>query len=241
VSQFDGFFGQLSYQTANFLGRGEVLGVSLQKGSRAQQYQVSFSEPYLFDRPITAGAEVYSRQFVYPYQFTQQSTGGNIIFGWPLGRNLRFFIGYGYEQTRVYDIADAYLNTQNPVLRDSLLLDSGGLRTVGKVTPQLVYNTVNQPVFPTAGHRYTATVDIAGLGGNTQYARLRGEGIWYIPIGSKPLPRFSFGIRTEGQWISPRGSTNSLPIFEKFFLGGEYTVRGFDMRSIGPRDPFSVW
>lgn len=239
VSQFDGFFGQLSYQTANFLGRGEVLGVSLQKGSRAQQYQVSFSEPYLFDRPITAGAEVYSRQFVYPYQFTQQSTGGNVIFGWPLGRNLRMFIGYGYEQTHVYDIADAYLNTSNPILRDSLLLDTGGYRTVGKVTPQLVYNTVNQPVFPTAGKRLTASVDVAGLGGNTQYTRLRGEGIWYIPIGSKPLPRFSFGIRAEGQWIAPRGNINSLPIFEKFFLGGEYTVRGFDMRSIGPRDPLS--
>jgi outer membrane protein insertion porin family len=239
VSQFDGFFGQLSYQTANFLGRGEVLGVSLQKGSRAQQYQVSFSEPYLFDRPITAGAEVYSRQFVYPYQFTQQSTGGNVIVGWPLGRNLRFFTGYGYERTRVYDIAEAYLDSNNPVLRDSLLLDAGGIRTVGKVTPQLIYNTINTPVFPTSGVRYTGTVDIAGIGGNTEYARVRGEGIWYIPIGSKPLPRFAFGIRAEGQWISPRGSTVSLPIFEKFFLGGEFSVRGFDMRSIGPRDPLS--
>ena len=239
VSQFDGFFGQLSYQTANFLGRGEVFGVSLQKGSRAQQYQFSFSEPYLFDRPLTAGAEVYSRQYIYPLQFTQQSTGGNTIFGWPLGRNLRMYMGYGYEQTRVYDVATAYLNSSNPVLRDSLLLDTGGYRTVGKVTPQIVYNTVNQPVFPTSGKRYTASVDVAGLGGNTEYTKVRGEGIWYIPIGSKPLPRFSFGIRAEGQWINPRGPINSLPIFEKFFLGGEYSVRGFDMRTIGPRDPAS--
>ncbi|HEX5070968.1 MAG TPA: BamA/TamA family outer membrane protein, partial [Vicinamibacterales bacterium] len=237
VSQFDGFFGQLSYQTANFLGRGEVFGVSLQKGARAQQYQFSFSEPYLFDRPITAGAEVYSRQFAYPLQFTQQSTGGNVIFGWPLARNLRMFIGYGYEQTKVYDIAEAYLNSSNPVLRDSLLLDSNGVRTVGKITPQIIYNTVNTPVFPTAGQRYTLSVDNAGLGGTTEYTRVRAEGIWYIPIGSKPLPRFSFGIRAEGQYIQPRGSINSLPIFEKFFLGGEYSVRGFDMRTIGPRDP----
>ena len=54
VSQFDGFFGQLSFQTSNFLGRGETFGLNLQKGSRARQYQVSFSEPYLMDRPITA-------------------------------------------------------------------------------------------------------------------------------------------------------------------------------------------
>ena len=68
VSQFDGFFGQLSFQTANFLGRGETLGVSLQKGSQARQYQISFTEPYLFDRPITAGVDVYTRQYIYPNQ-----------------------------------------------------------------------------------------------------------------------------------------------------------------------------
>ncbi len=68
VSQYDGFFGQLSYQTANFLGRGETFGVNLQKGTRARQYQVSFTEPYLFDRPLTAGIELFARQFAYPYQ-----------------------------------------------------------------------------------------------------------------------------------------------------------------------------
>jgi outer membrane protein assembly factor BamA len=49
----------------------------------------------------------------------------------------------------------------------------------------------------------------------------------------------SFGLRAEGQYIRPYGSNPSLPIFEKFFLGGEYSVRGFEIRSIGPRDPFT--
>jgi outer membrane protein insertion porin family len=51
--------------------------------------------------------------------------------------------------------------------------------------------------------------------------------------------RLSLGLRAEGQWIRPYGDTVTLPIFEKLFLGGEYSVRGFDIRTIGPRDPIS--
>jgi outer membrane protein insertion porin family len=239
VSQFDGFFGQLSFQTSNFLGRGETFGLNLQKGSRARQYQVSFSEPYLMDRPITVGADVYARQFVYDFQFTQDSVGTNLVFGYPLADFVRMFTTYSWETIRVYDINPAYLApgvlASNPVLRESLLLDLGGRRKVSKIVPSVVYNTVDHPIFPSAGARYTASVDLAGLGGNTQYVQVRGEGIKYIPVGRK----FSFGFRGEAQWIKPYGATTTLPIFEKFFLGGEYSVRGFDIRSIGPRDPFS--
>ena len=236
VSQFDGFFGQLSYQTANFLGRGETLSINLQRGSRARQYQVAFSEPYLFNRPITAGIEVYARQFAYPFQFTQDSTGGNIVVGLPLSRNTRLFTAYGYERTRVFDINEAYLSaaafTSNPILRESLLIDAGGERTVSKITPSVVYNTVNMPIFPSAGRRISASLDIAGLGGSTSFVRTRVEGIFYVPM----TPRLSAGIRAEGQWVRGYAGTTTLPIFEKFFLGGEYSIRGFDLRSVGPRD-----
>jgi outer membrane protein assembly factor BamA len=65
---------------------------------------------------------------------------------------------------------------------------------------------------------------------------MRFEGIWYFPMPK--VKRLTWGIRGEAQWIAPRGldTALALPIFEKFFIGGEYTVRGFDMRSIGPRD-----
>ena len=239
VSQFDGFFGQLSFQTSNFLGRGETFGINLQKGSRARQYQVSFSEPYLLDRPITVCADVYARQFIYDFQYTQDSTGTNYVFGFPLADYLRMFMTYSYERIRVYDLADAYKDPRvlasSPFLREALLIDQGGQRRVSKITPSLVYNTINMPIFPSEGTRYTASVDIAGIGGNTEYVQTRAEGIWYLPISR----RMSFGFRAEGQWIRPYGNTTTLPIFERVFLGGEYSVRGFDIRTIGPRDPIS--
>ena len=239
VSQYEGFFGQLSFQTSNFLGRGETVGISLQKGSQARQYQVSFSEPYLFDRPITLGVDVFTRQFIYPYQFTQESTGTNTVVGLPLANYTRLFTAYSYERVRVFDINPGYLSPEvlasSPALRDSLLVDLGGRRTVSKIGPSVVYNTVNQPIFPTNGMRLTGGVDVAGLGGNTYYVQFRTESIWYHPVTA----RTSIGIRAEAQYIRPYGSTTTLPIFEKFFLGGEYSVRGFDIRSIGPRDPVS--
>ncbi len=237
VSQFDGFFGQLSFQTSNFLGRGETFAVNLQKGSRARQDQVSFSEPYLLDRPITIGADVYARQFVYDFQFTQDAVGSNIVFGVPLADYLRMFTTYSYERIKVSDINEAYLNplvlAGNPFLRESLLLDVGGQRRVSKIAPSVVYNTINVPIFPDRGARYMGSVEIAGLGGNTEYVQSRVEGIQYIPF----TRRMSLGLRAEAQWIRPYGGTTTLPIFEKLFLGGEYSIRGFDIRSVGPRDP----
>ena len=92
MSQFDGFFGQLSFQTSNFLGRGETFSVSAQQGNRAKNYQVAFTEPFLFDRPITAGVDVFIREIRYIDQFTQASTGGNIVYGFqvsPFSRDVR--------------------------------------------------------------------------------------------------------------------------------------------------------
>lgn len=236
VSQFEGFFGQLGFQTSNFMGRGETLSVSAQKGSRARNYQLAFSEPFLFDRPITAGIDVYSRQFVYPFQFTQQSTGGNLLFGFPAGSWSRFFIGYSLEQVEVRDVNEIYRQPGvidgNPLLQESLLLNTGGKRTVSKISPSLSYNTVNEPIFPTDGTRLTAAFDVAGLGGDTEFLRGRLEGIFYRRLTT----RMSFGFRAQGEYVRPYGDTTTLPIFEKLVLGGEYTIRGFDLRSVGTRD-----
>ena len=97
VSQYEGFFGQLAFQTSNFLGRGESLTVSVQAGDRAQNYQLAFTEPFLFDRNITGGFDVYKRSLQYIGYYTQKSTGGNLIFGFPVADFSRMFFNYSYE------------------------------------------------------------------------------------------------------------------------------------------------
>ena len=237
VSQFEGFFGQLSFQTSNFMGRGESLTVSLQMGSRSENYQVAFSEPFLFDRNITGGVDIYKRTLRYIDQFTQEATGGNVTAGFPLAGFSRMFMVYSYEAVTVSDLNPLYYSDElvrrNPYLADSLLIGEGGRRTISKVTPSFVHNTVDNPIFPNSGTRLTGSVDFAGLGGNTSFIKPRTEYARFQPLSR----RLSVGFRSQFEWIRPYGDTTTLPITETLYLGGEYTIRGFDIRSIGPRDP----
>ena len=237
VSEFEGVFGQLSFQTANFLGRGESLLMSVQSGSRAQNYSLSFTEPFLFDRNITGGAQIFKTNIRYISQFTQKSAGAVLTFGFPVSAWARVFTNYSYQRVQVTDIAEAYQDplvlARNPFLRDSLLIGQSGVRIVSKIVPSFVYNTVDQPIFPTTGKRYTMSIDLAGLGGNTNFYKPFLEGVWYL----KHASRLTLGLRAQYQYIHQFKGSAELPIFEKLFLGGEYSVRGFDIRSIGPADP----
>jgi outer membrane protein insertion porin family len=261
VSQFEGFFGQLAFQTSNFLGRGESLTLSLQAGSRAENYQLAFSEPFLFDRNITGGIDVFKRSLRYVNQFTQDSRGMNVLFGFPVADFSRMFMTYSFESTRVSDFNEAFFDPtcyyretgcreinlsdpsqltpdavellrRNPFLQDSLLISQGGSRTISKVVPSFVFNTIDNPIFPTTGRRLSLSTDFAGLGGNTNFIKPSAEGVAFF----KHLGRTSFGFRGQFQYIRPYANT-VLPIFERLYLGGEYSIRGFDIRSIGPRDP----
>jgi outer membrane protein insertion porin family len=237
VSQFEGFFGQLSFQTANFLGRGESLTVSLQAGSRAQNYTLAFTEPFLFDRNITGGFNLFKTDIRYIGQFTQKTAGGALSAGFPVADFARMFVNYQYEQVRVTEVASAYQDplvlARNPFLRDSLLLGQGGERIISKVVPSFVYNTVDNPIFPTSGRRYTASIDLAGLGGNTNFYKPLLEAVQYW----KQAGRLTLGVRGQYSYIHVFSGSRDLPIFEKLFQGGEYSVRGFDIRTIGPHDP----
>ena len=237
VSQFDGFFGQLSFQTSNFLGRGETFTISAQQGNRAKNYQLAFTEPFLFDRPMTAGVDLFIREIRFIGQFTQASSGGNVVYGFQTGDFSRMFFNYSLEQVKVKDLNPLYNDLsvigRNPFLQDSLLIGQGGRRTISKISPSWVFNTVDQPIFPSSGTRYTLSFDLAGIGGNTNFVNPRAEGIWYFPLNR----RTSLGFRAAAEYIKPYGSTQYLPIYERLYLGGEYSIRGFDIRTVGPRDP----
>ncbi len=265
VSQYEGVFGQLTFQTSNFMGKGETLSVSAQRGSRARNYQIAFSEPFLFDRPITVGGDIHKQSIIYPYAYTQNNTGGAATIGFQVGAYARMFGTYSLDQITVRDIYPTYLPQpqlyftpsevyssaglqrspfiasngtlapSNPYMADLLLLNQGGKRTISKVTPSYVFNTVDNPIFPSAGKRYTAALDIAGVGGDTSYLKPTLEAVLYL----QQSRRFSLGLRGQFVSITPFGNTTTLPIFERLYLGGEYSVRGFDLRTIGPRDPIT--
>ncbi len=240
ASQFDGFFLQLGFTTTNFLGRGESLTVQLQTGERVKNYSVGFTEPFMFGRPITGGINVFRRDIRYINQFTQSSIGMGLTLGRRVKRWSQFLVSYSYEETLVKELNPAFLDPRllqfNPFLQDALLLGQGGARTISKVTPTFQLSTVDHPIFPTTGKKYTLAFEYAGLGGNTRFYKPIAEGIWYL----KHARRLSLGIRARGEYIAPFGQTAALPIFSLLSMGGDFSLRGFDIRSIGPNDRFIV-
>ena len=240
VSQYDGAFFNLSYTTANLMGRGESLTLTGQRGTRSTVYQVAFSEPYAFNRPITAGVDVYSRKVDLVTSpntigYSEVRAGGNLTLGRQLFRYSRVFATYGYE---VVDTA------VSPELRDSLgdtattqlsgLFLDNGRHIESRITPAFVHNTVDNPYTPRSGRRLSINMPVAGgiLGGTTSYIRPEAEAILYFPH----TRRTALGVRLNGGLLRPYGDTRVLPYYLRYVMGGEYQIRGVELRSVGPVD-----
>jgi outer membrane protein insertion porin family len=251
VSGYEGAFLNASFSTTNFLGAGETFQIYVQTGKRTKNYSLSVSEPYFLDRPITAGVDLYKRKTIIPPYYyvtgySQENTGVSLVSGFMVGKWSRAFLNYTYEVIRISEVsADEFANdpyysmypgyyagsyaTYNPLLFGDL-----GKRTESRITPNLVYNTVDNPFTPRAGMRHTATFMLAGgpLGGTVNYYRPTFESIFYQPVGRK----MSLGLRGEYAFIAPFGDTRVLPWYQRYFLGGETQVRGYPIRSISPVD-----
>ena len=204
----------------------------MQAGDRAQNYQLAFTEPFLFDRNITGGFDIYKRSLQYIGYYTQKSTGGNLMFGFPVADFSRMFFNYSYETVKMTDLNEALIDQscllratgcsiisslgdlsqltptqlevlrRNPFVFDSLLIGQGGRRTISKVMPSFVHNTVDNPIFPNTGKRLTASIDLAVLGGNTQFYKPRLEGDLVPPAPAADLVRLP---RRSSEYIAPVG------------------------------------
>jgi outer membrane protein insertion porin family len=242
VSQYEGVFGNLAYTTTNFLGRGESLTISAQQGARSSIYQLAFSEPYVFSRPVTAGVDLYSRKIDYltgvrSVGYSEVRSGFNLTGGHALFRFSRAFLTYGYE---VIDTAVAQDLIDQLDSRGSVgvplfnpFVDEG--RNVeSRLTPTFVHSTVDNPIFPRSGKKLQVTMPIAGgpLRGSWNYIKPEVEGILYIPH----TRRTALGLRANAGWVRPYGGTTALPYYLRYFLGGEYQIRGVNIRTVGPTD-----
>ena len=242
ASQNEGFFGNASFTTTNFLGRGESVTVSLQKGSRANNYQIAFSEPFILGRPITMGVALFSRKIDYrisstEVDYSEARTGVNLTTGVPLRRFTRGFVTYGYEvvDTSASNALATALESDSSVSAAFLLAE--GRHTESSITPSIVHNTVDNPFVPRSGMRLTGRYQYAGgfLGGTSDFIKPDVEAIFYRPVSR----RTALGIRAQAGLVRNYGS-NELPYYLRYFLGGETQIRGTDIRSVGPMNANGV-
>jgi outer membrane protein insertion porin family len=244
VSGYEGAFLNASFQTSNFLGKGETFTLAAQTGSRTRNYQFSVSEPYFLDRPITAGFDVFFRRISYESYgtfvgFGQQSQGISLSTGISVGRFSRVFASYSYQIIDIYEIAAAsnYKTTSSVVATtlDESYYGGFGRRHESSISPSWVRNTVDNPYQPRRGSRYTVGTQFVGgpFRGDVDYIRPHVELVQYLPVRKK----MALGVRGEVGYIWPFGNTVEVPYYQRYFLGGETQIRGYNARTVAPYDP----
>src|SRR6266850_1238464 len=257
VSGIGGSFMGLNYATNNFLGLGESIGVTLQGGTRQSQYELSFTDPYLYDRPVSLGFSVYSTSFRYDQarelfglnpgslpqglglanrlNFEQKHTGFNLSTGYPVKVFQRIGLSYvldNSETTGINPATQAYFSTVTT--QNQNFITGGSFTTfhARRLTPSYTYSTVNNPYNPTRGHSFTGSFEFTGgfLRGDINFYRPTGDFRYYRPMYHG---RNTLAMRLTGSYV--QSFTNlSVPFYERFFAGGDFDIRGFDFRTLSP-------
>ncbi|MGA7342964.1 MAG: outer membrane protein assembly factor BamA [Terracidiphilus sp.] len=263
VSGLSGAFIGLNYQTNNFLGLGETLSVQANLGSISRQFLFGFTQPYIRNRPINVGFQIYNQKQDYNaaknYQATtgaslnlstaeksltqnynSDSDGMNFSISYPLKRHAFQRVGFTYAWSRSTITA---FSTASQTFFQTISFRSGiqGSNALAGIINSYIslsyaYNTVNNPLRPHEGKEYTAALQVSGLWGNVRYFEPLVSATRFIPMHyliPTPNGRNVLGVRAQLGYVAGF-SGDVAPPQNRFYSGGENELRGFDVRGATP-------
>ncbi len=246
-SSIDNIVGFLTLEQANFdlfnpwnfTGGGQRFGMNLRLGSERTDFSISLVEPWFMDRRLALGGDLFYRQNTFFSDFYEQkNVGGSIFIRKPISDHSSFRVQYTLEQVEI----DSDINATRFVDRnfpgdngDNSLLSQreiGGEFLRSAVSFNYLYDTRDSNILPRTGHRFDATATVAGgiFGGDvdTITLSLLGQKHWNL--------KWDTILTVNGELAFVDAISGDVPIFERMFLGGGRTLRGFEFRDIGPRD-----
>jgi outer membrane protein insertion porin family len=215
--------GQVSER--NLFGRGQRLSLDAQLGSVTQRYNLGFFEPWLFDTRVASDSNIYNWTHIYD-EYTKESVGGSLGFGYPvLGEDIRLSVTYAYDNANV---------TQVLANAAQVIKDMEGRHQTSSVRLALRRDTRDVVINTTKGSVNTVSVEYAGgpLGGTNYFTRYLASSAWFIPSfwGTTFFAYGKWGYITQNEG-------GDLPLYEKYYLGGMSSIRGYKQDEISPRDP----
>lgn len=216
-STVDDFFVTGSVSQRNLFGRGQILKLSGQVGGTSDLYNLSFTEPWMFDIPLSGTISIYRTRRDYD-TYDKTSMGGGLGVSYPIFDYTRVSLSYRYDVTDITEITeDASDNIK----------DLEGTNATSAISTALSYDSRDRAFNTTQGQDHSLTYTYAGLGGDIGFNKVVGELGWYLPI-YKGLVTFLHG--KSGYVSEIDGYT--LPDYEKFYLGGMNSIRGFGFQDI---------
>lgn len=223
-SSIDRFVGNLRLNFGNLLGYGLRLDLQLEFGGRRQSFSVSFSDPYLADTPLSLSVDMFrTRQRFFAgtsdiQPFTQNNIGGSIALGYKLALYSRYFLTFRDE---VIDFSDIQI-------RSSRFFTDGETRSLMHTIRR---DSRNHPYDAQSGNMTQASVETAGrfMGGDHDFTKYRTISQQFVSFAKNYL---TLMFRGEAGLATTRGE--AVPFAERYFLGGIFSVRGYEFRSVGP-------
>ena len=219
-AEYSGF---VMFQVAdeNFFGYGQKLQATARLGGRNTEFDVRFVEPWLFDKPLALGVDAYKFSQEYD-QYDRDSFGTAISLGFPLIFDYtRGNVRYGWDDANITNIAT---DASQP------LKDMEGRNITSSMTFTVMRDSRDKLWNTTTGSINEGLIQYAGLGGNEKFIKYRLRTAWFFPMFWSTV----FMVQGRLGYIQDQGK---LSVFQKFFLGGINTVRGFDYNTISPTDP----
>jgi outer membrane protein insertion porin family len=255
VSGLEGAFVGLNYSTNNFLGLGETLQVQISVGNLARSVLFGFTQPYMFDRPLQFGFSVFGNKISYNQarqlslfsgqnlnlpntvlqnlqNYSQSSVGFTTSLSYPLRRSFkRLGITYSLDRSTLLPLSSASKNLFEFIAFRGI---SGPNAVEGIITsklfPNFSFNTLDSGISPHHGHQMTLGMEFAGVGGTVRSIRPIVQYKQFIPMQNR---RNALGFSVNGSFITGYGGLVAPP-FQRFYMGGENDLRGFDIRSVSP-------
>jgi outer membrane protein insertion porin family len=244
-SELDHFFFQFMFNTRNFLGRGETLGVAVSTGSRADSYSLSFSEPYFLDRRMVIGGSIYNQSMDIT-DYERESRGGSVVWGVGAGDFGQFSVSYSYEDVYAkYSVVrqilaggEPYTPHQRPLpppyssIPQPPLFYDVFTGVTSSITPSIGSDTRDDPFDPSQGFSYFGRLRFAGgpLGGDFNYWRPEVGATAFYPL----TRRYILAGNVEAGIINPF-SGSEIPTYDRYRLGGERSLRGLPYYGVLPR------
>ncbi|MBK1882118.1 outer membrane protein assembly factor BamA [Luteolibacter pohnpeiensis] len=210
----------------NFTGGGQRFAMNLRLGSERTDFSISLTEPWFMDKKLALGGELFYRQSDYfSDEYQQTNVGAAISLRKPLTEKSSVKLEYRLENI------DIDVDSDVPVA--SVFHDDDGKYVRSAVSLDYIYDNRDSTLLPRVGHRFDASASLAGgpFGGDvdTFTLSLRGQKYWNLKWDS------IFSINGELAFVdSVKG--DRVPVFDRLFLGGGRTLRGFEFRDVGPRD-----
>ncbi|HSO09971.1 MAG TPA: outer membrane protein assembly factor BamA [Desulfoprunum sp.] len=216
------FMGEISEN--NFLGRGDRLSLAANIGGSSSRYNLGYTNPRLNDSDLSWGADLFDSEREYD-DYTKDSRGGDLRIGYPVWEKWRMVGMYSYTDTDLTDVSEY----ASYVIRNSV-----DLHVTSAVKVSLVRDSRDRILSASKGSYNLLSAEYAGgpFAGDAEFTKLEGSTSWYFPIFWKTVFHFK---GSAGQVFE--NETDKLPVYERFYLGGINTVRGFDYGDISPLDP----